>query len=91
MKVIVKEPNKYPEEREIENTLEAFQEIVDGYIEVVPFPYKDALLVCNEEGKLMGLEPNMILGRDIIVGTVVICGQDGEDFADVPFEVSELW
>lgn len=91
MKVIVKYPSREPETREIPHELEAFQAIVGGYIECVPFPYKDALLICNEEGKLKGMEPNLIIGREVIVGPVVICGQDGDEFADVPFEVDELW
>ncbi len=40
---------------EIENTLEALQEFVDGYIEVF-YIGNDLLVVCNEEGKLRGLD-----------------------------------
>lgn len=40
----------------IENTLEGFQAAVGGYIETVT-PCSDLTIVCNEEGRLMDLEP----------------------------------
>ena len=40
-----------------EPTLESAQEFVGGYVEGIPFPNGDYLIV-NEEGKLMGLEVN---------------------------------
>ncbi|MFQ7451097.1 MAG: DUF3846 domain-containing protein [Flavonifractor plautii] len=43
---------KAPEAITIPNTLEAMQQMVGGYIEVIPL--EDVCLVCNEEGKLMG-------------------------------------
>ena len=65
--VLKVEPGKEPEEVTIPNTLEAMQEMVGGFIEIV---YLDGVcLVCNEEGKLMGLEGNRRVGRDIISGT----------------------
>ena len=65
--VLKVEPGKAPEEVTIPNTLEAMQQMVGGLIEIV---YLDGVcLVCNEEGKLMGLEGNRRVGRDIISGT----------------------
>ena len=58
IKVVVVEPMKAPEVREIPATLKAYQELVGGYIECV-YPFKDAVaLVCNEEGKNICLPPN---------------------------------
>ena len=37
IKVIIKKPFKELEVKEIENTLTSLKEIVDGYIECVPF------------------------------------------------------
>ena len=54
--VLKVEPGKAPEEVTIPNTLDAMQHVVGGYIEVVYL--EDACLVCNEEGKLIGLEGN---------------------------------
>lgn len=83
MKVIVKEVHKQPEVREVKNDLAELQELVGGYIEVVRVD-NDVLLICNEEGKLQGLQPNFSIGHDTIVGTAVFVGFDGkEDFASL--------
>lgn len=48
MKILLKEPNKPFEVKEIENNLETLQQLVGGYIEVVP--YKDNIaIICDEE------------------------------------------
>ena len=70
--VLKVEPGKEPEEVTIPNTLEAMQEMVGGFIEIVYLD--DVCLVCNEEGKLMGLEGNRRVGRDIISGTFFLAG-----------------
>lgn len=52
--VLLVEPNKYPELIEIEDTLEAMQRTVGGYIEQY-MPFEDEVaIICNEEGKLNG-------------------------------------
>ena len=89
MKVIVKEPGMASEYREVDNTLDSMQEIVGGYIECV-FLGDGAVMVCNEEGKLMGMQMNFPFHNDIIVGTVFVCGTDEEgDFTDVPITLEE--
>ncbi len=56
--VVLVEPNKYPEVVEIEDTLEAMQKIVGGYIEQY-MPFDDEVaIICNDEGKLNGLPLN---------------------------------
>ena len=80
---IIKEPGKPAELKEIPNTLEKLQEIVGGYIQAIPFD-RESVLICDEEGKLKGYEVNFPLWNDVIVGTCVIAGVDGEDLADVP-------
>ena len=52
------------------NTLKAMQELVGGHIEIVD--YQGACLVCNEEGKLLGLEPNRRVGQDVILSLIHI-------------------
>lgn len=85
IKVIVKRPfEAVGHFEEVENTLESFQAIVDGHIEVVGLP-EGALLICNEEGKLKMLQPNFYTDGDVIVGTVAVVGQDGEEFGDCPY------
>lgn len=76
IKILKVEPGKAPEVTEIDNDLSVMQKMVDGYIQIVPLD-DGACLVCNEEGKLIGLEPNRIVGCDVIVGTFFIAGDDG--------------
>ena len=60
------------------NTLEAFQTAVGGDIETLGLD-SGAVLVCNEEGKLLGLPANRRVGGDTIAGTFLIAGSaDGE-------------
>lgn len=79
MKVIRKDPGQPPVAAEIDNTLEALQEAVGGYIETVSFA-EGLCIICNEEGRLMGLEPNGWFFGTHFVGTVLVAGVDGEEF-----------
>lgn len=56
--VLLVEPDRYPRTIEIDDTLEAMQAVVGGDIEEY-MPFEDEVaIVCNEEGKLIGLPPN---------------------------------
>lgn len=81
--VLIKEPGKNPRHVHIENSLKNLQKTVDGYIECVTLA-TDCVVICDEEGRLKG-KPWCcdICGVDFC-GTVVICGTDGEEFADLP-------
>ena len=58
IKVLLVEPEKYPKEIVIDDTLEAMQEVVGGDIEeYMPFD-DDVAIICNEEGKMRGLPLN---------------------------------
>ena len=58
LKVLLIEPEKYPKVIEIDDTLEAMQEVVGGQIEEY-MPFEDEVaIICNEEGKLLGLPLN---------------------------------
>ena len=74
--VLKVEPGKAPEQITIPNTLRAMQELVGGHIEIVD--YQGACLVCNEEGKLLGLELNRRVGQDVIAGTFFLANHDLE-------------
>ena len=83
MRVLVVEPEQRPEEREIEDSLNAMQGIVGGLIQPV---YLDGsvVLVCNDEGKLLDLPTNRGLrdkdGQiyDIVFGTFFLCGSPAD-------------
>ncbi len=86
IKAIIKKPeDEFGRLVEIENELEVFQNIVGGYIETTG--YKNLVIICNEEGKLRGLEPNIVLGRDMIVGPIIVCGASGDEFSDIPIDM----
>lgn len=76
--LLVKE-NSLPEEIELSNNLSSLQEAVDGLIEYYYIPdVDDAVIICNEEGKINGMGPNREVGRDIIFGPFLIVGDDSE-------------
>ena len=81
--VVIKEPGQPPRvEPLFENTLEAFQKAVGGYIEAVTVA-EDMVLICNEEGRLRGLPFNVeVLGIGF-VGTVIAVGVNGDEFASL--------
>lgn len=77
---------------DIENTLEALQTAVDGYIEAVTLIPGKAVMIVNEEGLLRGMAPNpaaSMIAKTKIVGPALIVGVDGEDFTDIPAEIRQ--
>ncbi len=89
MKVLVLSGNTF-EEREIKNTLEGLQKIVDGYIEI-PFLSRvfndnEIDIIINEEGKYIeGLKPEIaVIDKgtqtilDVVYGNCVFASHDYE-------------
>ena len=92
MRVLIVEPAREPYVKEIGGELEDLQREVGGYIEAL-YPFDDdAVLICNEEGKLDGLEPNRALRGsygeiyDVIAGTFLIAGLEGDGFSSLTEE-----
>lgn len=81
MKAVIKRPGTSPKLIDIENTLEALQEAVGGYIECVAVA--DDVVICNEEGRLLMLPTNCKVWDVPYVGTILIVGTDGDNFTDV--------
>lgn len=80
MRVLLVEPARVPEVREIDGTLDAMQRLVGGTIQAV-YPFEEPVaLICNDEGKLLGLPGNRALRNedgtpyDILCGTFFLCG-----------------
>ena len=71
-------------ELEIDNTLEALQKVVGGYIETVSVT-TDVVAIVNEEGRILGLSPNVHLPG--IVGDAFLVSVDGDEFASIPDDV----
>lgn len=75
--VVKIEPGEHPETSYLGTSLDALQNAVGGYIELLTLG-DGCHILCNEEGKLRGLEPNRIYGNDIIVGTMYITRVDDD-------------
>jgi hypothetical protein len=91
---LVIEPGRAPYHKRIDSGLESLQKEVGGYIEAV-YPFSDPVaLICNEDGKLLGLELNRALRDDegdiydIISGTFLIVGLTEDNFGSLPVELS---
>lgn len=97
MKVLMVEPGKSPYAAEIESGLKSLQAAVGGDIQAV-YPYEDPVaLICNEEGKLLGLPLNRALFDDdghvydIVSGNFLIVGLGEEDFTDLSPDLMEKY
>ena len=77
IKVVIVEPHKNPTITTIKTKLENLQEAVGGLIEIIDIE-DNVCILCNEEGKLTGLEGNRALGEDILVGNFYVCGSNNE-------------
>ena len=79
IRILKIEPQKLPYEKEISNDLEGIQGEVEGLFDYL-YLDNNCILVCNDEGKLNGMELNRRVGNDIIAGPFFIVGdsQDGE-------------
>ena len=81
IKVLKVAPFLPPKVIVLENNLTALQDAVSicadykSLIEVIDLDEKTCI-ICNEEGKLIGLEPNRRLGDDILCGVFYVAGQD---------------
>lgn len=95
--VLIKDPGKKPRHVHIENSLKNLQQTVEGRIETVTLA-SDTVIICNEEGRLLGLPYNCCFCGLDFVGTIVLAGVEGEDFGDLPGDFktwkrlfAELW
>ena len=98
MTILKIRPGCKPEVVTISHNLKSMQEVVGGCIEAI-YPYEDTVaLVCNDEGKLMGLPLNRAVRDpatekvlDIIAGTFFICGLSEDDFASLTSKQIEYY
>jgi hypothetical protein len=95
--VLVVEPGKSPYEKQIMTDLNSLQEEVDGYIQCT-YPFDDPVaILCNDEGKIMGLPLNRALydekGNlyDVIAGTFLIVQLSLDSFTSLSKELSKKY
>jgi hypothetical protein len=82
IKVVLQRPGHISEVVAIPNTLEALQQLVGGYIEPLTLP-DGFVIICNGEGRYLGLQPNVNTYAGVIVGNVVITKAEGEGFVSL--------
>ena len=95
MKVLVIESIKKPYVKEMDGKLKTLQGFLGGLIQVLyPFEDEHIALICNDEGKLLGLPLNRALRNkrgeiyDIVSGTFLLCSAppDSESFESLSNE-----
>lgn len=86
---LIKDPGKKPRSVNISNTLKNLQKTVGGNVEAVTIA-DDFVILCNEEGRLKGLPWNCEICGINFVGTIILCGVCGEEFADLPCSYADL-
>ena len=100
MNILLVEPNTEPRAIEIDGSLASMQSLVGGLIQAV-YPFKDPVaLICNDEGKLIGLPQNRPLKHpetgeiyDIVCGPFFLCSAppDSENFESLPDDLIEKY
>ena len=77
-KMVIVEPHKPAYEALVEDNLESLQRAVGGYIEIT-YPFDDnAMIIGNEEAKLIGMEGNRRVNGSVYAGPLLIAADDGE-------------
>ena len=99
MAVLV-QPGKEATVIECSTELRELQKLVGGYIEAARLlEDKNAVIICNEEGKLMGLTPcRTIFDKhgnklDIVCGSfLVVCAEpEDDDFSSLPEDLQKKY
>ena len=92
MQVVYVEPHRKPFISEIEHTLDAEQKAVGGLIELV-YNEDGTAIICNEEGKLIGLDGNRHIGdgSSIIAGAFFVVGLTEDDFCSLTDEEAQKY
>ena len=92
LEVLLVKPGQYAEMTTIDAGLSSMQKIVGGNIQAVNYFDEPVTLVCNDEGKINGMELNRAIKddngtvNDIIAGTFFVCGVGDENFTSLPPE-----
>lgn len=92
MKVVMVEPNKPAYITEIGEDLQSLQKTVGGLIEPIYYLNEPrAVMVGNEEAKLIGMDGNRRFGDRIVAGPFFICGESGDKFCSLPDDLCEKY
>lgn len=93
MKAILKKPRRNAQVVDVENTLDGIRSAIGGYFEALVFSEEhNIIMICDESGKLKGLDFNFYLYGDDgsvidhIVGNVLFVSAKGEDLRELDGE-----
>ena len=99
MTVLLVDPGKEPKVITMGTDLESLQQAVNGYIQAV-YPFEDRVaVICNDEGKINGMELNRALYTpegemyDILAGPFIVAGLTEDNFGSLtqePFEIFQI-
>ena len=96
--VLLVNPYEAPQTIEIPADLSAYQKLVGGTIQAIYPSMEDPIaLICNDEGKLLGLPLNRPLFDDegnlydIIAGSFFVAGLSDDDFASLSPELIQKY
>lgn len=98
IRVVLVEPGKYAREAEIGTSLSELQEVCGGWIQTY-YPFEEMVcIVCNDEGKLIGMPLNRGIKDsetgellEIIAGPFFICDCSTENFGSLTQEQVERY
>ena len=87
MKAAIKQPGMPWVHEDVKPKIEYLNEVCEGYIELVPNFHTNAIMYCNEEGKMLGFKPNFYIYEtefegeplDLIVGPVIMFGPSDDE------------
>ena len=95
--VLLVQPGAYPQKVSIGTDLKDLQDAVGGTI-TATYPFTDPVaIVCNDEGKLLGLPMNRALRDehsqtyDVVAGNFLVVGLSEEDFASLSPELAQKY
>ena len=78
MRIVYVEPGRPLFVSEVGRDLLSMQKAVHGPLEVLN-NQDGTVLLCNDEGKLIGMEGNRHVGDDVIAGPFLLIGDNGEN------------
>lgn len=88
IRILYKQPGRHIRTLMVKDSLQSFQNLVGGRIEVIGL-FRDVVMICNEEGKIRDLPKNFAYGFDTICGPVVFASTSGEDLNSLTREQME--
>lgn len=70
----------------IPNDLHTLQKLVGGHIETLTVA-TDCCVICNDEGRILGMPENCNFCGVDFVGPILLVGVDGDEFTDCPMSL----